>query len=262
MKIATWNVNSIRARLEHALQWLRDSSVDALCLQETKVPDAAFPHDAFRGLGYHCAAHGQKAYNGVAIVAREAPTEVVCGMPQRADDPQARVIAATIRAGAEKARVIAAYVPNGQHPDSDKYAYKLGWLADFRDYLAAERTAHGLVAAGGDYNIAPADADIYDAEAWGEGILATPRERTAFRELLAAGYADAFRLFESGDGHFSWWDYRQMAFVRNLGLRIDHFLLSQQLAERATSCAVDKTPREWERPSDHAPVVVEFDAAE
>ena len=270
MKVAAWNVNSIRARLEHVLRWLQSAEVDALCRQETKVTDGDFPHDAFRELGYFCAAHGQKSYNGVAIAARRPPEEVVCGMPSRASDPQARVIAATIRAGegdgagagGEKARVISVYVPNGQNPDSDKYAYKLEWLEDFRDYLAAERAAHGMTAAGGDYNIAPADEDIYDAEAWGEGILATPRERAAFRELLAAGYSDAFRLFESGGGKFSWWDYRKMAYVRNMGLRIDHFLLSPELAERARGCVIDQTPREWERPSDHAPVIVDLDAAE
>ena len=260
MKVAAWNVNSIRARLEHVLRWLESAQVDALCLQETKVMDGDFPHDAFGELGYFCAAHGQKSYNGVAIVARTSPEEVVCGMPLREGDAQARVIAATIRTGGEKARVISAYVPNGQNPDSDKYAYKLEWLADFRDYLSAELAAHGSVAAGGDYNIAPADEDIYDAEAWGENILATPRERAAFRELLAAGYSDAFRIFEGGGGHFSWWDYRKMAYVRNMGLRIDHFLLSSELAERARGCVIDSTPREWERPSDHAPVIADLDA--
>lgn len=265
MKVAAWNVNSIRARLPHVLRWLESAQTDALCLQETKVADDAFPHDAFAELGYVCAAHGQKAYNGVAIVSRTPPEDVVCGMPGR-EDAQARVIAATIRAGKEggreKARVISAYVPNGQSPDSDKYDYKLGWLGDFRDYLAAARADYGLVAAGGDYNIAPADEDIYDADAWGEGILATPRERAAFRELLAAGYADAFRLFEREGGMFSWWDYRKAAYLRNMGLRIDHFLLSEELAKRAGSCVIDRTPREWERPSDHAPVVAEFDAGE
>ena len=261
MKIAAWNVNSVRARLPHVLQWLESAGVDALCLQETKVQDDAFPREELGALGYVCAAHGQKAYNGVAIVSRAPAEDVVCGMPGR-EDGQARVIAATIRAGNEKARVVCAYVPNGQSPDSEKYAYKLEWLADFRGYLAAERAAHGLVAAGGDYNIAPADEDIYDAEAWGEDILATPRERAAFRELLAAGYADAFRLFEREGGMFSWWDYRRAAYLQNRGLRIDHFLLSEELAKRAKSCVIDRTPREWERPSDHAPVIVEFDAGE
>ena len=262
MRVATWNVNSVRARLSHVLRWLEGAGVDALCLQETKVADDAFPREAFAELGYGCAAHGQKAYNGVAIVSRGAAEEVVCGMPARADDPQTRVIAATIRAEGEKARVISAYVPNGQAPDSAKYGYKLEWLGDFRDYLAAERAAHGFVLAGGDYNIAPADADIYDAEAWGDGILATPRERAAFRELLGAGYADAFRLFEEGEGFFSWWDYRKGAYLRNMGLRIDHFLLSEELRGRARSCEIDRTPREWERPSDHAPVIAEVDAGE
>lgn len=263
MRVAAWNVNSIRARLPHVLRWLESAEADALCLQETKIVDDAFPRAELEGLGYVCAAHGQKSYNGVAIVSRTPPEEVVCGMPnRRADDPQARVIAATIRAGNERARVVSAYVPNGQNPDSEKYGYKLEWLEDFRDYLSAERARHGFVAAGGDYNIAPADADIYDAEAWGENILATPRERSAFRELLAAGYSDAFRLFEQEAGIFSWWDYRKMAYLRNMGLRIDHFLLSEELAGRAKSCAIDRTPREWERPSDHAPVIVEFDAGE
>ena len=260
MRVATWNVNSIRARLAHVLRWLESAGPDALCLQETKIPDERFPHEEFRAAGYFCAAHGQKAYNGVAIVSRTRPEDALCGMPGRRDDPQARVIAATIRAGGESVRLVSAYVPNGQDPDSEKYDYKLGWLGDFRDYLSAARSAHGLVAAGGDYNIAPADADIYDAEAWGEGILATPRERAAFRELLGAGYADAFRLFEREGGMFSWWDYRKAAYLRNMGLRIDHFLLSEELSARAKGCEIDRTPREWERPSDHAPVIAEFDA--
>ena len=291
MKVATWNVNSVRARLSHVLQWLSAAQPDALCLQETKVTDDDFPRSDFAEAGWRCAVYGQKSYNGAAIVSRAEPEDVVRGIPSRPDDPQARVIAATIPevsagagsdagtdAGTESGmvagtgteggvgvggggvgvRVISAYVPNGQNPDSEKYDYKLSWLSDFRDYLSEARSAHGCVAAGGDYNIAPADADIYDADAWGEGILATPRERAAFRELLSAGYADAFRLFPQPDGEFSWWDYRQASFRRNIGLRIDHFLLSEELANRAKSCVIDKTPREWPRPSDHAPVVVEF----
>ena len=252
MKVAAWNVNSVRARLPHLLTWLQTAAPDALLLQETKSTDDTFPFAEIEAAGYHCAHYGQKSYNGVAILGRTPPTDVIRGMSNRPDDPQARVIAATL----EGVRLVSAYVPNGQNLESEKYRYKLEWLADFAVYLR-ELAAMPTVA-GGDYNIAPADGDIYDAAEWGEEVLASPPERTALRELFAAGYADAHRLFEQPDNIFSWWDYRAAAFRRNRGLRIDLLLLSKAMETRCVSCAPDTTPRRWERPSDHAPVVAEF----
>lgn len=255
MKIAAWNVNSVRVRLPHLLQWLADNKPDVALLQETKTKDENFPHAEINAAGYHCAHYGQAAYNGVAILSRSAQTEVVAGMPRRPDDAQARVIAATV----DGVRVISVYVPNGQSAESDKYRYKMEWLADFTAYLG-ELSARPTVA-GGDYNIAPADEDMYDAKKWGCNVPATPPEREAFRTLLAAGYRDAHRLFPREEKVFSWWDYRHAAFRRDNGLRIDMLLLSEPLAKRCVACLPDKTPRGWERPSDHAPVVGEFSAA-
>ena len=254
MKIATWNVNSVRARLPHLQAWLGARDLDVILLQETKTTDEKFPFTELQDLGYHCAHHGQPAYNGVAILSRTPPQEIIRGIPNRPNDPQARVIAATI----DGVRVLSAYVPNGQQVGADKYLYKLEWLADFADYLSS--LAAGKTVAGGDYNIAPADEDIYDAEAWGEGILASPEERRALSELMRHGYRDAYRLFQQPEKGFTWWDYRAAAFRRNLGLRIDLFLVSDSVAAKSAHCHPDLEPRGWERPSDHTPVILEFDA--
>lgn len=254
MKIAAWNVNSVRARLEHLTRWLEECAPDVLLLQETKCREEDFPQAEMRARGYFSVHYGQPAYNGVAILSRSAPADVARGMPARADDAQARVIAATV----DGVRVVSAYVPNGQSVGSEKYAYKLAWLADFADYVAA--FADGVTVVGGDYNIAPAAADIFDAEEWGEGILASPAERAALAEVLGRGYADAHRLFVQPEGLFSWWDYRAAAFRRNRGVRIDLMLVSAAAARRAVACAPDVGPRGWERPSDHAPVVLTLDS--
>ncbi len=256
MKIATWNVNSLRVRLGHVTDWLSANPVDALALQELKLPDEDFPLDEFAARGLHAAWSGQKTYNGVAIVARQPLEDVVTGIPGF-DDPQRRVIAATLRG----VRIINVYVPNGQAVGSDKYDYKLLWLARLRDYVEAELAAHPRLALVGDYNIAPEDRDVHDPAKWAGSVLVSEPERAAYRSLLDRGLADTFRLFEQPAGCFSWWDYRMNAHRRNHGLRIDLILASSELAARCTACGVDRAPRAWERPSDHAPVLAAFDIA-
>ncbi|MGU9951379.1 MAG: exodeoxyribonuclease III [Gammaproteobacteria bacterium WSBS_2016_MAG_OTU1] len=257
MKIAAWNVNSVRARLPHLLKWLEETGTDVTLLQETKTTDETFPFDDLQKAGYEVAHHGQKSYNGVAIVSKLPLSDVVLGMPDRVD-AQARVIAATVQHKEESLRVVSVYAPNGQSLESDKFQYKLQWFADFYKYLTAAREEYGTVVAGGDYNITPADEDIYDAEEWGLDIAASPQERKALQKLYSAGFADAHRLFPQPERSFSWWDYRAAAFRRNRGLRIDLMLVSDSFVAECKSCAPDKTPRTWERPSDHAPIVAEF----
>jgi exodeoxyribonuclease-3 len=253
MRLATWNVNSLKVRLPHLLDWLAANPVDVVCLQETKQQDADFPVAALRAAGYHSAFSGQKTYNGVAILSREPLTEVQCGIPDF-DDEQKRVIAATLG----DVRIVCVYVPNGQSVDSDKYAYKLRWLEALNHWLHDELLRHPKLALLGDYNIAPEDRDVYDPAGWEGNVLVSPREREQFQSLLALGLRDAFRLFEQPEKSYSWWDYRMMAFRRNLGLRIDHILLSEMLAGLCKSCQIDKMPRKLERPSDHTPVIAEF----
>lgn len=250
MKLATWNVNSLKVRLPHVLQWLADNPVDVLCLQETKLTDDKFPQAEIEAAGYKVAFTGQKTYNGVAILSRHPMADVVRNNPLFPDEQQ-RIIAATIN----DVRVVCAYVPNGQSVGSDKYAYKLKWLDALRDWLEQELAAHPGLALLGDYNIAPADADVHDPAAWAGSVLVSEPEREAFRKLCALDLKDAFRLFDQPEKTFSWWDYRQMAFRRNMGLRIDHVLLSPPLAARCTGCIIDRAPRKWEQPSDHTPVV-------
>jgi exodeoxyribonuclease-3 len=250
MKLATWNVNSLKVRLPQVLQWLADNPIDVLCLQETKLTDDKFPVAEIEAAGYQVAFTGQKTYNGVAILSRHPMTDVVRNNPLFPDEQQ-RIIAATIR----DARVVCAYVPNGQAVGSDKYEYKLKWLDALREWLSQELAKHPGLALLGDYNIAPADADVHDPAAWAGSVLVSEPEREAFRKLCALNLKDAFRLFDQPEKTFSWWDYRQMAFRRNMGLRIDHILLSPPLAERCTACVIDRVPRKWEQPSDHTPVV-------
>ena len=253
MKIATWNVNSLTVRLPQVLEWLTANQPDALCLQETKLIDGKFPHTELLAAGYQAQWFGQKTYNGVALLTRVAATDVVKNIPGFEDD-QARVIAGTVSG----VRVIGAYFPNGQAPDSDKFSYKMKWLIALRRWLAQECAAHGRLVLVGDYNIAPEDRDVYDPVAWFGMIHCTPEEREHFQALLALGLHDAFRLFDQPLKSWSWWDYRNLAFRRNQGLRIDHILVSEALKPNVTSCVIDKVPRKNERPSDHAPVVVEI----
>jgi len=253
MKIATWNVNSLKVRLPQVLDWLRDNPVDALGIQETKLTDEAFPQAAIESAGYHAVHNGQKTYNGVAIVSRHPLTDVSRDLPGF-EDQQKRVIAATVNG----VRLVNIYVVNGQEVGSEKFDYKLRWLEALRDYLRGALSAHPLLAVTGDYNIAPDDRDVHNPAAWAGKVLCSEPERSHFRELLGLGLTDTFRMFEQPPETFSWWDYRQAGFRRNLGLRIDHVLASSALAERCESCEVDKAPRKLERPSDHAPVVATF----
>ncbi len=254
MKLATWNVNSLKVRLPQVLQWLGDNPVDVLCLQETKTTDDKFPAAAIEAAGYQVVYSGQKTYNGVAILSKHPMTEIVKNIPHFEDEQQ-RVIAATI----EGVRVICAYIPNGQAIDSDKYQYKLRWLAAFHQWLVEELRTHEALSVLGDYNIAPEDRDVHDPVLWQGQVLVSELERAAFQGLIGLQLKDAFRLFEQAEKLFSWWDYRQMAFRRNMGLRIDHILLSPPLAARCSACVIDKAPRKWEQPSDHTPVIVTID---
>ena len=255
MKLATWNVNSLNVRLPHVLDWLAENPIDVLCLQETKQEDAKFPYEDLKNAGYHAIHSGQKTYNGVAILSTHEITDVVHGIAGF-EDEQKRVISATISG----VRVICVYVVNGQAVDSAKYDYKMRWLTALNNWLTGELLKYPKLVILGDYNIAPDDRDCHDPAAWEGNILVSPRERDAFEELLALGLHDSFRLFESGEGHFSWWDYRMMGFRRNHGMRIDHILVSDALKEKCVSCIIDKAPRKLERPSDHTPVVLEVSA--
>jgi exodeoxyribonuclease-3 len=260
MKIATWNVNSLNVRLPQVLDWLAANPVDALCLQELKLADEKFPIDAFTEIGYHAVWAGQKTYNGVAIISRQPGYDMVRNIPGL-EDPQQRVLAVTLPVPeAEPVRVVSAYCPNGQAVGSDKYEYKLRWFSAFRDWLKGELDLHPRLAALGDYNVAPADGDVHDPEKWLGQVLVSEAERNAFFALVDLGLADAFRLFEQAPKIFSWWDYRQMGFRRNAGVRIDHILLSNLLAQQCTACVVDKGPRAHPQPSDHAPVMATLGA--
>lgn len=253
-QFATWNVNSLSIRLPQVLDWLAAHPVDALVLQETKLTDDKFPTSDFGAAGWQVQWFGQKTYNGVALISREPASAVVKNIPGLADE-QARVIAGTVGG----VRVIGGYFPNGQAPDSDKFVYKMGWLDALRRWLATELQAHEQLVLMGDFNIAPEDRDVYDPVAWAGQIHCTAEERAQFQQLLGLGLTDAFRLFEQPAKSWSWWDYRNLAFRKNQGLRIDHILVSDALKARVTACEIDKLPRKHERPSDHAPVVVTLD---
>ena len=254
MVVGTWNVNSLRVRLPQLATWLGSGPVDVLALQELKLPDDEFPRAEIEALGFRAAWSGQKTYNGVAILARSELSDVAPGIPAF-DDPQRRVLAATVGG----TRVISTYVPNGQSVGSDKYAYKLRWFDEFARYVAAELERHERLVVLGDFNVAPEDRDVHDPAAWEGQVHVSPLEREALGKLMALGLKDSFRLFEQPGGTFSWWDYRAGAFRRNHGLRIDLILASPALAARCASCHIEREPRTWDRPSDHAPVVARFD---
>jgi exodeoxyribonuclease-3 len=253
VRIATWNVNSIRVRLPQLLDWLAQHTPDVVCLQETKTIDEQFPAPALREAGYQCAFSGQKTYNGVAILSR-SPLADVSDRAPGLDHEQKRYLAATIKG----VRVVNVYVPNGEAVDSPKYEFKLRWLAALQDHLARALTRHPRLVLLGDFNIAPEDRDVHNPRLWADRVLFSEPERAAFRALTGAGLIDAFRQFEQPEKSFSWWDYRMGAFKRNLGLRIDHILLSVALIPKLRACTIDVEPRRAERPSDHAPVVVEL----
>lgn len=254
MKIATWNVNSLTARLPHVLDWLAVHPVDALCLQELKLTDDKFPFDALREAGYQAEAFGQKTYNGVAILSRSPLREVVRNIPGFADE-QSRVIAATLDTPRGALRLINGYFVNGQEPGSEKFAYKMRWLDALAAWVRDELAQHPRLALLGDFNIAPTDADSYDPDGLRDTIHHTREERTHFDALLALGLHDSFRLFEQPPKAFSWWDYRMLGFQKNRGLRIDHILVSDALRGEVQACEIDRAPRKREKPSDHAPVI-------
>jgi exodeoxyribonuclease-3 len=257
MKIACWNVNSLKVRLPHVLDWLNQHQPDALCLQETKTEDKGFPYAELEAAGYYAIHSGQKTYNGVAILSKTEPQDVHRDIPNF-DDPQKRIIAATING----VRLVCAYIPNGSEVGSEKYDYKLRWLEALTTWLKTEVERYPQLALLGDYNITPDDRDVCDPIAWKDKILCSPPERAAFQNLLDLGLRDSFRLFDQEAQSFSWWDYRAAGFRRNLGMRIDHILLTPELAERCTNCLIDKAPRKLERPSDHAPVLAEISGSE
>jgi len=258
MKLATWNVNSLKVRLAQVLDWLQAHPVDVLCLQETKLPDDRFPAEALAQAGYRAVFAGQPTYNGVALLYRAdaavEPRDVVIGNPLFPDE-QKRLVSATLG----ELRVVCAYMPNGQAVGTDKYDYKLRWLDGLNQWLATQLSAHPQLALLGDYNIAPEDRDVHDPVAWAGQVLCSEPERERFRAMLALGLKDSFRLFEQPPKAFSWWDYRQLGFRRNAGLRIDHILVTEPLARRSRACTIDRAPRKLEQPSDHAPVLLELD---
>lgn len=253
MKLATWNVNSLNVRLPHVIDWLASDQPDVLCLQETKQDDTKFPYDALKEAGYNAVHSGQKTYNGVAILSPHAIEDVQFGIPNYIDE-QKRVVSATING----IRIVCAYIPNGQTVDSDKYQYKLGWLNALTIWLKNELATYPNLVLLGDYNIAPDDRDCHDPAAWIGQVLVSEPERAAFKQLVALGLHDSFRLFEQPEKSFSWWDYRMMGFRRNFGMRIDHILVSDALRLACKSCVIDKAPRKLERPSDHTPVILEL----
>ena len=272
IRIAAWNVNSLKVRLPHVLRWLQDQEkkqqpIDALCLQELKLTDDKYPHQELEAAGYLSIAAGQKTYNGVAIIVRKAALAAIASdtsttflKPTRNipgnDDEQQRILAATIPfAGTKPIRLVSAYFPNGQSPDSDKFVYKLDWLNKLHTWLTEELEQNQRLALLGDYNIAPEDQDVHDPKAWEGQNLVSPPERNAFQDLINLGLSDSFRMFEQAPKTYSWWDYRMMGFRRNAGMRIDHILLSKALKEKCSASIVDKEPRTWEQPSDHAPVI-------
>ena len=255
MKIATWNVNSITARLIHVTRWLESARPDVLCMQETKCTDDKFPAEAFADIGYKSEAYGQPTYNGVAILSRLELTNVRRGFPDGEAAAQARLLAATVGG----IQVVNVYIPNGQAVGSDKYWFKLDWMKRLRLFFDSECKTSDAVLLCGDFNVAPDDRDVHDPEFWRGRILFSEDEKDSLNRIKAWGFTDAFRMHHEEAGLFSWWDYRAGAFRRNLGLRIDHVWVSEPLAQRCTDVFIDKEPRRWERPSDHAPVVAEFE---
>jgi len=257
MKITTWNVNSLTARLQHVLDWTTANPVDVLCLQELKLTDDKFPADALAAQGYaHCAVFGQKTYNGVAVLSRSPLADVVRNIPGFTDE-SSRVLTVTVDAPGGPVRLVNGYFVNGQAPGTEKFEYKMSWLRALRDHVREELARHPRLVLLGDFNIAPEDRDSYDPEGLRETIHHTTEERDHFRRLLELGLVDSFRLFEQPEKSYSWWDYRMLGYQKNRGLRIDHILVSEALRGEVKGCAVDRTPRKWKQPSDHAPVTLE-----
>ncbi|MCB2026563.1 MAG: exodeoxyribonuclease III [Ottowia sp.] len=255
MRITTWNINSLNARLQHALDWLDSAQPDVVALQEIKMVDDDFPHEAIEGAGYRALVSGQKTYNGVALLARGAVADVTRNIPGFADE-SARVIAGTVEGPGGPLRLVNGYFVNGQAPGTEKFEYKMSWLRALRDWLREELATHPRLVLLGDFNIAPEDRDSYDPVGLAETIHHTTEERDHFRKLLGLGLTDAFRLFEQPEKSYSWWDYRMLGYQKNRGLRIDHILVSEALLPQVKACSIDRTPRKWPKPSDHAPVTL------
>jgi exodeoxyribonuclease-3 len=253
-KIASWNVNSLNVRLPHVLAWSAVARPDVLAIQETKLPDEKFPHQELLAAGYYSVFSGQKTYNGVAVLSREEASDPVTDIPGL-DDPQRRILAVTVG----DVRIVNLYVVNGSEVGSEKFEYKLNWLEKVTDWLQSEMASHEKLVVLGDFNIAPDDRDVYDAEEWREKILCSTLERDALKRILGLGFQDTFRLFEQEERIWSWWDYRMNMFRRKLGLRIDLVLASEAMAKRCQASYIDIEPRRQERPSDHAPAIAEFD---
>ena len=259
MKITTWNVNSLTARLQHVLNWAAANPVDILCLQELKLTEDKFPLMELQAAGFdHCAVFGQKTYNGVAILSRTQPLREVVRNIAGFEDEHSRVIAATVDTEGGELRIVNGYFVNGQAPGTEKFAYKMNWLGGLHRYVAAELQRHPRLVLLGDFNIAPEDRDSYDPEGLRETIHHTSEERAHFQQLLGLGLCDSFRLFEQPDKSYSWWDYRMLGYQKNRGLRIDHILVSDALRPQVKGCGIDRVPRKWKSPSDHAPVTVEL----
>ena len=252
-KIATWNVNSLRVRLDHVLSWLSSNQPDVLALQETKVEDPYFPEEPFKAAGYHVLFNGQKTYNGVALISRSPMQHLLTAFP-KFDDPQRRILMANLAS----LRIVNIYVPNGASLDSEKYTYKLRWLKQLKAYLEQELVRHPNLIVLGDFNIAPEDRDVHDVKSWQGKVLVSPLERQALKEIMALGFKDSFRLFNNQSGHYTWWDYRAGAFRRNRGLRIDHILTRDALTSRCITYNKEKEIHLWEKPSDHVPVVASY----
>ncbi|MFO1184162.1 MAG: exodeoxyribonuclease III [Bauldia sp.] len=259
MKIATWNINGVRARLETALRWVGEARPDILCLQEIKTVDDGFPNTAFEDLGYNIAVHGQKGFNGVALLSRLPIDEVSRGLPGEADDDQARFIVGGFSVPGGSLRVASIYLPNGNPVGSDKFAYKLRWMARLEAWAGAALVHEERLVIAGDYNVIPTPDDARNPDNWTDDALYQPESRQAFRRLLALGFTDAFRAADSQPGNYTFWDYQAGAWQRNNGIRIDHLLLSPQAADRLTGATIDKRPRSWDKPSDHVPVIVDLD---
>lgn len=255
MKIATWNVNSIVARVPHVTRWLAAAQPDVLCIQETKCTDDKFPALEFKAVGYECVIFGQQSYNGVAILSRTSCANVQRGYPGADELSHTRLLATDV-AGI---RIVNVYIPNGQMVGSEKYQFKLEWMNRLRDFFDASYDANTPVLLCGDFNVAPEERDVHDPRVWQNRILFSPPERAALQHVKDWGFTDTFRMHTEEGGHYSWWDYRAGGFRRNRGLRIDHIWVSAPLAARSKNTWIDKEPRGWERPSDHAPVVAEFD---
>jgi exodeoxyribonuclease-3 len=255
MRVATWNVNSVKARLERLVSWLMRHQPDVFCLQELKVPDDAFPFEAVKQAGYSAAVFGQKTYNGVAILTKKEPRDVRRGLEERPDDTQARAISVE----ADGVRVYSIYAPNGQEVGSDKWAYKLDWLRTLRTHLDRHYTIEGRVILCGDFNVAPHAKDVANPEAWEPSVLFHAEARAAYEQVRGFGLRDVFEQHHPEGGQYTWWDYRMLAFPKNNGLRIDHILATPPLAGRCTAATIDRAERKGKLPSDHAPVVAEFD---